>query len=237
MGRVWLLLCALTVAPVMVAVVSFEMRRKRDVVSATAAPAVLGGGAALFAGILISMALGAMPGALIGLAGVAAASGCCAGIPSPAEAPRRTRRRSRTSPAPIRPTRASSSSGKAPVPARSSRGPASDGTAMAPLPAARKIQPVVRPLMGISWLASPNRVGKIAELARPNSSATAGRGSQPNCSARAAASASPRQRRSTRNGVIRRSRGMASRRPAESVTQNSVTSRAALPAGMPPRVA
>ena len=74
-GRlVWLLLCALTVAPVMVAVVSFEMRRKRDVVSATAAPAVLGGGVALFAGILVSMALGAMPGALVGLGGVAAAS-------------------------------------------------------------------------------------------------------------------------------------------------------------------
>jgi hypothetical protein len=74
-GRlVWLLLCLLMVTPVMAAVVAFEMRRRRDIVSATAGRAVLGGGAALFAGILASMALGALPGALIGLVGVAAAS-------------------------------------------------------------------------------------------------------------------------------------------------------------------
>lgn len=74
-GRlVWLLLCLLMVTPVMAAVVAFEMRRRRDLVSATAGRTVVGGGAALFAGILASMALGALPGALIGLAGVAAAS-------------------------------------------------------------------------------------------------------------------------------------------------------------------
>ena len=74
-GRlVWLLLCLLMVTPVMAAVVAFEMRRRRDLVSATAGRAVVGGGVALFAGILASMALGALPGALIGLAGVAMAS-------------------------------------------------------------------------------------------------------------------------------------------------------------------
>ncbi|WP_444985147.1 acyltransferase family protein [Halomonas mongoliensis] len=74
-GRlVWLLLCLLMVTPVMAAVVAFEMRRRRDLVSATAGRAVVGGGVALFAGILASMALGALPGALVGLAGVAAAS-------------------------------------------------------------------------------------------------------------------------------------------------------------------
>lgn len=74
-GRlVWLLLCLLMVTPVMAAVVAFEMRRRRDLVSATAGRAVVGGGMALFAGILASMALGALPGALVGLVGVAAAS-------------------------------------------------------------------------------------------------------------------------------------------------------------------
>ena len=74
-GRlVWLLLCLLMVTPVMAAVVAFEMRRRRDIASATAGRAVVGGGGALFAGILASMALGALPGALIGLVGVAAAS-------------------------------------------------------------------------------------------------------------------------------------------------------------------
>ncbi|WP_253445472.1 acyltransferase [Halomonas sp. Y3] len=74
-GRlVWLLLCLLMVTPVMAAVVAFEMRRRRDLVSATAGRAVVSGGVALFAGILASMALGALPGALVGLAGVAAAS-------------------------------------------------------------------------------------------------------------------------------------------------------------------
>ncbi|NIC06412.1 hypothetical protein, partial [Billgrantia bachuensis] len=75
LGRLWwILLCIVSVAPVMVAVVSFEMSRKRDVVSATGTPAIIGGGAALLGGIIASLALGALPGALFGLAGVAAAS-------------------------------------------------------------------------------------------------------------------------------------------------------------------
>ncbi|OUE40361.1 hypothetical protein BZY95_14520 [Billgrantia desiderata SP1] len=75
LGRLWwIALCIVAVAPVMIAVVTFEMRRKRDVVSATAAPVILAGGAALLGGIVASLALGALPGAIFGLAGVAAAS-------------------------------------------------------------------------------------------------------------------------------------------------------------------
>ncbi|WP_290783953.1 acyltransferase [Halomonas sp.] len=74
-GRlVWVLLCVLMVTPVMGAVVAFEVRRRQDVVSASGTRAILAGGVALFAGILASMALGAIPGSLIGLLGVAAAS-------------------------------------------------------------------------------------------------------------------------------------------------------------------
>ena len=83
-GRlVWLLLCLLMVTPVMAAVVAFEMRRRRDMASATAGRAVVGGGIALFAGILTSMALGALPGALVGLLGVAAASRLLRASPQP----------------------------------------------------------------------------------------------------------------------------------------------------------
>lgn len=88
LGRLWwLLLCALTVAPVMVAVVSFEVRRKRGLVQAGATPVILAGGAALLGGILLSLALGAMPGALFGLAGVVAASWLLRAHPQPAERP------------------------------------------------------------------------------------------------------------------------------------------------------
>lgn len=75
LGRLWwILLCIAVVAPVMVAVVSFEMRRKRDVVQASGSWAILTGGVALLAGIIVSLALGTLPGAMFGLAGVAAAS-------------------------------------------------------------------------------------------------------------------------------------------------------------------
>lgn len=75
LGRVWwIALCIVMVAPVMAAVVSFEMRRKRQVAQATAAPAILAGGLALFAGLIVSLVMGTLPGAVIGLAGVAAAS-------------------------------------------------------------------------------------------------------------------------------------------------------------------
>jgi hypothetical protein len=75
MGRlVWLLLCSVMVAPVLAAVVSFELRRKRDVPVATSDRAIIGGGIALLAGLVVSLAFGAMPGALIGLIGLVAAS-------------------------------------------------------------------------------------------------------------------------------------------------------------------
>jgi hypothetical protein len=83
-GRlVWLLLCALMVTPVMAGVVAFEMRRRQDVISATGTRSILAGGAALFAGVLVSMALGAMPGAIIGLGGLAAASWLLRAHPQP----------------------------------------------------------------------------------------------------------------------------------------------------------
>lgn len=75
MGRLWwVLLCLLMVVPVLAAVTAFESRRKRDIVPATDTTAVLIGGVALLAGICVSLALGAMPGAVIGVIGVLAAS-------------------------------------------------------------------------------------------------------------------------------------------------------------------
>jgi hypothetical protein len=75
LGRLWwIALCLVMVAPVMVAVVAFETRRRRDVPVTSSTPATLVGGFALFAGIVVAMALGAQPGAAIGLVGVAAAS-------------------------------------------------------------------------------------------------------------------------------------------------------------------
>lgn len=74
-GRLeWLGLCLLMVTPVMIAVVAFERYRKQDVPQATATPAILAGGAALFVGLGVSLGLGAFPGAVIGLVGVALAS-------------------------------------------------------------------------------------------------------------------------------------------------------------------
>ncbi len=74
-GRLeWIGLCALMLAPVMIAVVAFERYRKRDVPHATSKPAILIGGGALFFGLGISLGLGAFPGATIGLVGVALAS-------------------------------------------------------------------------------------------------------------------------------------------------------------------
>jgi hypothetical protein len=74
-GRLWwVVLCIVMVAPVMVAVVAFETRRKKDVPVTTHTVASIAGGMALFLGILVAIALGARPGAAIGLVGVAAAS-------------------------------------------------------------------------------------------------------------------------------------------------------------------
>jgi hypothetical protein len=75
LGRAWwIALCLVMVTPVMVAVVSFETRRRRDVPATTSTAAIITGGSALFVGIVVAMALGAQPGAAIGLVGVAAAS-------------------------------------------------------------------------------------------------------------------------------------------------------------------
>lgn len=75
LGRlIWIVLCIVMVAPVLIAVVKFELSRKREVPTATSAPALIGGGLALLAGLVVSLALGALPGALIGLVGLVAAS-------------------------------------------------------------------------------------------------------------------------------------------------------------------
>jgi hypothetical protein len=75
LGRLWwVALCAVMVAPVMVAVVAFETRRRRNVPATASTAATIAGGAALFLGIVVAMALGAQPGAAVGLVGVAAAS-------------------------------------------------------------------------------------------------------------------------------------------------------------------
>jgi hypothetical protein len=75
LGRLWwVALCTLMVAPVMAAVIAFETRRRRDVPATTRTAAAIVGGAALLAGLTTAIALGAQPGAAIGLVGVAAAS-------------------------------------------------------------------------------------------------------------------------------------------------------------------
>lgn len=75
MGRLWWLgLCLLMVVPVIAAVLSFEMRRRRDLVAVRDTRTIVGGGVALSTGIALALALGAWPGALLGAIGVAAAS-------------------------------------------------------------------------------------------------------------------------------------------------------------------
>jgi hypothetical protein len=75
LGRLWwLALCIVMVLPVMAAVVAFERTRRRRVSQTTSLVATLLGGAGLFLGIPAAMALGAQPGAAVGLVGVAAAS-------------------------------------------------------------------------------------------------------------------------------------------------------------------
>ena len=87
LGRLlWIALCALVVAPVMAAVVGFEMRRRRDVAQAGGDAAIIAGGMALFGGLAVALALGVVPGALVGLAGVAAASWLLRARPQPATA-------------------------------------------------------------------------------------------------------------------------------------------------------
>jgi hypothetical protein len=74
-GRLWwIALCLVMVAPVMAAVVAFETRRRRDVPATDGTAATIVGGLSLFAGVVAAMALGARPGAAIGLVGVGVAS-------------------------------------------------------------------------------------------------------------------------------------------------------------------
>ena len=75
LGRLWWIgLCLVMVTPVMAAVVTFERTRRRTVPPTSSTVATLVGGAGLFLGIPAAMALGAQPGAAIGLVGVATAS-------------------------------------------------------------------------------------------------------------------------------------------------------------------
>jgi peptidoglycan/LPS O-acetylase OafA/YrhL len=75
MGRFWwVALCLLMVVPVLAAVVRYEARRRHKLAPAAFTPLVLAGGLALFAGLGVSLTLGAMPGAVIGVVAVLAAS-------------------------------------------------------------------------------------------------------------------------------------------------------------------
>src|SRR5690606_30375086 len=84
LGRLlWIALCMVCVAPVMAVVVWFEMRRRRGLEPAASTAAVVAGGIALSGGIGAALALGVVPGALVGLAGVAAASWLLRAHPQP----------------------------------------------------------------------------------------------------------------------------------------------------------
>ncbi len=75
LGRLWwIALCLLMVTPLVAAVVAFETRRRREVPQTDSGRATIAGGAAIFIGIPTAMALGAQPGAALGLVGVGAAS-------------------------------------------------------------------------------------------------------------------------------------------------------------------
>jgi hypothetical protein len=74
-GRlVWIVLCLVAVTPVMAAVIAFETRRRPTVPQTLSAAATYVGGLALFAGIVVAMALGAHPGSYLAVALVGAAS-------------------------------------------------------------------------------------------------------------------------------------------------------------------
>ncbi|QKK03382.1 MAG: acyltransferase [Pseudomonadota bacterium] len=74
-GRLWWIgLCLLMVVPVLAAVAWIETRRRPKVPGADSTLAVVAGGTVLLAGLGAALVQGAMPGAMIGLVGVAAAS-------------------------------------------------------------------------------------------------------------------------------------------------------------------
>lgn len=91
LGRAgWIALCLLMVAPVIAAVVRFELRRERDVPAAEGLAPILLGGVALYAGLASALVWGVWPGAVAGLAAVALASWCLRRRPGAALAsPRR----------------------------------------------------------------------------------------------------------------------------------------------------
>jgi len=74
-GRLWwILLCMAMVTPVMAGVVAFESRRRRQVPVTGSRRAAVAGGVAVMGGLAAALVLGARPGAVVGLLGVAAAS-------------------------------------------------------------------------------------------------------------------------------------------------------------------
>ena len=75
LGRAcWIALCSLAVAPVIAAVVRFELRRDREVPATEQGWAIVLGGIALYAGLAAALVWGAWPGAVVGLVAVALAS-------------------------------------------------------------------------------------------------------------------------------------------------------------------
>lgn len=75
LGRAcWIALCLAMVAPVILAVVQLERRRRTRVPAAEGMPAIVAGGVALYVGLGAALALGAWPGAVLGLLAVAGAS-------------------------------------------------------------------------------------------------------------------------------------------------------------------
>lgn len=74
-GRLWWIgLCLLMVLPVLAAVIAIETRRRAKVPHTQVPAAIVAGGLTLLGGLVASLALGALPGAFVGLIGVAAAS-------------------------------------------------------------------------------------------------------------------------------------------------------------------
>lgn len=77
LGRAcWIALCLLAVAPVIAAVVRFELTRDREVPATDRTWAIVLGGIALYAGLAAALVWGAWPGAVVGLVAVALASRC-----------------------------------------------------------------------------------------------------------------------------------------------------------------
>ncbi|MEN4904850.1 acyltransferase family protein [Luteimonas sp. TWI1416] len=75
LGRAgWIALCLVVVAPLIALVVRFELRRDRDVPATDRRVDVVLGGLALYVGLGAALALGAWPGAAIGMVAVALAS-------------------------------------------------------------------------------------------------------------------------------------------------------------------